>query len=190
MFDTIRISIDNLDQHFIENLKEQFPHSSLEIKVDENKVNESLTQEQFWEVIGLLDWSKGDDNEAVIKPAVERLASLPVRHIYEFQDLLSEKLHRLDTKIHAENTGENAWKGKDDFFSVDEFLYARCCVVANGKKAYETVLKTPAEMPKDLAFEALLRLARQAFFLKTGKQFRYVPSFNFETFANQKGWKA
>ena len=45
-------------------------------------------------------------------------------------------------------------------------------------------------MPKDLTFEALLTVAHNAYFQKTGKKFRYVPTFNMETFANKKGWAA
>ena len=189
MFDTIRISVDHLDEGFIERLREQYPHSNLEIKVGETGENGGLTEAQFWALIDLPDWSKAGDDEAVIRPLVEVLANSPVRHIYEFQDFLSEKLHLLDTQAHAENTGENAWQGEERPFSVDEFLYARCCVVANGRKAFETALKNPSKMPKDLSFEALLRVARQSFLKKTGKPFRYVPAFNMETFANHQGWQ-
>ncbi len=189
MFDTIHISVDHLNEGFIERLREHYPHASLEIKVGEKQENGGLTEEQFWEMIALLDWSKGDDNEAITKPLVQKLAAHSLRHIYEFQDLLSEKLNRLDTKAHAEKAGENAWKGDESPFSLDEFLYARCCVVANGKAAYDAVLKDPSQMPQDLAFEPLLRIAGKAYFLKTGKIFRYVPAFNMETFANKEGWK-
>ncbi|MEI6410469.1 MAG: hypothetical protein WCR52_13860 [Bacteroidota bacterium] len=44
-------------------------------------------------------------------------------------------------------------------------------------------------MPKDLAFEALLRVARNAYQRKTGQMFRYVPSYNLETFGNKEGWR-
>ena len=190
MFDNIRISIDHLDEGFIDKLKEQYPHASLEIKVEPSKPDNGLTEEQFWSIIETLDWSKSPDNESVIEPAVKKLASLPVRNIYEFQDRLSEKLHHLDTRAHAEKTGENAWGNDGHIFSADEFLYARCCVVANGEKAYEPVLNMPEKMPQDLTFEALLRLARKAYFQKTGKEFRYVPAQNMETFANKSGWQS
>jgi len=71
---------------------------------------------------------------------------------------------------------------------VDLFLYARCCVVANGRAFYEHVLAHPEDMPKDLTFEALLNLASHAFERKTGFEMEYVPAYNYETFANTEGW--
>ncbi len=106
----------------------------------------------------------------------------------QFDDILSEKLYLLDGIEYARNTGESAWKpGK--YMSVDGFLYDRCCVVANGKAFYEQVLKDPAQMPKDLSFGALLRVAHEAFKRKTGKNLDYVPAFNYETYSNEEGWK-
>ncbi|MCB9291541.1 MAG: DUF4240 domain-containing protein [Lewinellaceae bacterium] len=66
-----------------------------------------------------------------------------MRHILEFADLLSEKLYALDSKTYAKHIGEDGWS-PGRYFSVDNFLYARCCVVANGKELYEKVLHDPA----------------------------------------------
>lgn len=187
-----RLSTAALDEHFVESLREKYPHASLEIKVNTSSKLGGLSEKQFWSLMELLDWSKEGDSSAVIEPALEALSKRPLRNIYEFQDILSEKLYRLDTRAHAENTGENAYSETDDdnsFFSADEFLYARCCVVANGQETYEKVLQNPALMPKDLAFEAILRIARLAYQRKTGQSFRYVPAYNFETFGNRQGWK-
>ncbi|MCW5923787.1 MAG: DUF4240 domain-containing protein [Saprospiraceae bacterium] len=187
-----RLSTDTLDEHFVESLREKYPHASLEIKVSVSPQSGGLSEKQFWSLMELLDWSKEGDSNAVIEPVVEALSKHPLRHIYEFQDILSEKLHRLDSRAHAENTGENAYvetDGNNSFFSTDEFLYARCCVVANGREAYEKVLQNPELMPKNLAFEALLRIARLAYQRKTGQHFRYVPAFNIETYGNREGWK-
>ena len=184
------ISVDRLDEQFLESLREKYPHASLEIKVGEAAHSGGLTEEQFWSLIECLDWSNAGDDNAVIQPLVSQLATMPLRYIYEFQDILSEKLFKLYTRQHAENVGENAFiDDADSFFSLDEFLYARCCVVANGRKAYENALKNPEAMPKDLVFEALLRIARSAYQLKTGQSFQYVPTYNIETFGNREGWK-
>lgn len=187
-----RLSTTALDEHFVESLREKYPQASLEIKVSVSPQSGGLSEKQFWSLMELLDWSKEGDSNAVIEPAVEALSKRPLRNIYEFQDILSEKLYSLDTRAHAEHTGENAYSETDDdnsFFSADEFLYARCCVVANGQKTYEKVLQNPTLMPKDSTFEAILRIARLAYQRKTGQPFRYVPAFNIETFSNREGWK-
>ena len=78
----------------------------------------------------------------------------------------------------------------DGHFSVDQFLYARCCVIANGQQYYQHILQHPEEMPKDLSFEALLQLPAIAFELKTGFEFEHVPTHNYETFFNAEGWNS
>jgi hypothetical protein len=184
------ISVDTLDEQFLESLREKYPHASLEIKVGAISREGGLNEDQFWSFLELLDWSKSGNDDDVIEPLVEHLSKMPLRYIYEFQDLLSEKLFHLDTRRHAENVGENAYDPDvESFFSPDEFLYARCCVVANGRSVYEEALHNPLAMPKDLTFEALLRVARNAYHRKTGQSFRYVPAYNFETFGNLEGWK-
>jgi hypothetical protein len=178
------LSIDTLTNNFFETLKERFPHAKLDISVKAPETFNGLTEKEFWTIIASFDWSDPENNAAIIQKAVHILAEKPVRQIYEFQDMLSEKLHALDTRAHATHTGENAWRDEDSDFSADEFLYTRCCVVANGRVFYEKVLQKPELMPKDLTFEALLTLAHQAYNRKTGKQFRYVPTHNIETSLN------
>ena len=182
------LSVDSLTNNFLETLKEQYPHAQLDIRVETTTTFEGLTEKEFWKIIACFDWSDSENDESVIEKAIQVLSEKPVRFIYEFQDILSEKLFALDTLAHAENTGENAWQGKNADFSADEFLYARCCVVANGENFYKKVLHQPDLMPKDLTFESLLTLAHKAYMTKTGKQFRYVPTHNIETFSNSNGW--
>lgn len=148
---------------------------------------QTMTEEVFWEIIGILDWEKEGEDDAVMQPAIDFLEKFPLSGISRFQDILSEKLHRLDGEIYARHTGENAYGG-NGYFSADIFLYARCCVVANGRRFYQHVLAHPEDMPKDLEFEALLRLADSACLKKTGKHLDHVPSFNFETGFNSQGW--
>ena len=64
-----------------------------------------------------------------------------------------------------------------------------CCVIANGQEAYESVLKNPTLMPKDLTFESLLSLASKAYLKKTGKRFDYVATTPIETYSNKIGWQ-
>jgi Protein of unknown function (DUF4240) len=182
------LSTDTLTNNFFETLKERFPHAKVDIQIKVSEGFNGLTEKDFWAIIAALNWSDPEDDATIMHKAVHILAEKPVRQIYEFQDMLSEKLYALDTRIHATHTGENSWQDENSDFSADEFLYARCCVVANGRNFYEKVLKNSELMPKDLTFESLLTLAHKAYQHKTGKQFRYIPTHNIETFANKKGW--
>ncbi len=188
MIQEYQISVDTLSDNFLSNLQEHYPHANLEIKVKTPKSFDGLGEADFWNIIALFDWTNSENDDAIISKAVDVLSAKSTRHIYEFQDLLSKKLFALDTITHAKNTGENAWISKENDFSIDEFLYARCCVVANGLDFYNKVLKNPTLMPKDITFETILTLAHRAYQLKTNKIFRYTPTYNFETSANKKGW--
>jgi hypothetical protein len=64
-------------------------------------------------------------------------------------------------------------------------------VVANGRQFYDPVLAQPREMPKDMAFEALLYVASTAYERKTGLDASSeLPesAVSFETFSNESGW--
>ncbi len=185
MSTTLNISAQDLNHALVDDLKEQFGNAKVEIKVhDIPDAAGMLSEPDFWTLIGQLDWPK-NDNEAVIEPLVTALAQMPVANIYQFQDLLSENLWKLDTRAHAAVFAE----GDDDPLSVDDFLYARCGVVANGKDVYEKVLNAPNEIPVDITFSPLLRIAKKAYERKTGKKMTIVPAFNYETYSNQEGWK-
>jgi hypothetical protein len=147
-----------------------------------------VTDETFWELIGEFDWTKAGDDESVTEPAVSKLALLPVEEICGFQEALARKLHALDTEAHARSIGEYAYTSGGDGFSVDWFLYARCCVVANGRRFFESVLSDPSAMPKDMEFESLLYVAGSAFERQTGAEFDFDPAVSYETFANEPGW--
>ena len=110
-----------------------------------------------------------------------------MRHIFEFADVLSKKLYALDGRIYAEQIGQSAWS-PDHYFSVDNFLYARCCVVANGKDLYEQVLHQPDLWPKDITFETLLYVPAMAYERKTGQDWDYISAFPIETYSNEAAW--
>ncbi|MCB9291546.1 MAG: DUF4240 domain-containing protein [Lewinellaceae bacterium] len=75
-------------------------------------------------------------------------------------------------KVYAENMGKIPGGGQ--VFSSDYFLYARACVVANGKDYYEKILVNPAQMPKDFTFESLLYLAADAYKRKNRARVRVL----------------
>jgi hypothetical protein len=180
----IKIKSEDLNPAFIHDLQEQYgSKAELEIRV-QPEAAEILSEDAFWRIIELLDWSKEGDDAAVIEPVIATLAELPISFIYQFADKFSEKLYHLDTKAHA--TAYN--KEADEFISVDDFLYVRVCVVANGRAFYEDILSNPSKM-FDLSFEPLLYVAWDAYKRKTSKEWDYIPAYNFETFSNKAGWQ-
>jgi Protein of unknown function (DUF4240) len=183
---TYQIRTDDFNAQFINGLREQFGEAELEINVKSVSRKDILSDAQFWQIIGLLDWSK-TENEAIIAPVIAHLVQLPVSFMYQFEDKIADKLFRLDAKTLAENIGEDSYS-VGNYFSVDNFLYARCCVVANGKQFFESVLSNPALMPKDLTFETLLSIASDAYLLKTGRKFQYVSTIPIETYSNKASW--
>lgn len=183
MIASIKISIQDLTASFIEELKAKYGAANLEINIIPER-KDRLTEQQFWSIIDALNWDKEEDTE-IVAPAIEALVDLSIAQIYDFEDKLTDKLHQLDQKKIAEQTGYQA----DEYFSLDRFLYARACVIANGKDAFEEVLTDVTSMPKDLTFEPLLSLAAQAYHKKTNKSFKYIPAVSYETYANQEGWK-
>jgi hypothetical protein len=148
-----------------------------------------MDEKKFWEIIALFDWDKTGDDDAVIEPAVAALAEMEIRNIQSFQDILSEKLYALDTMAHAREIGEDSYQEDDVHFSVDWFLYVRCCVVANGPQLFEEALADPKEMPKDIEFEELLYVAEKAYERKTGEELDHVSPVSYETYSNRSGWK-
>ncbi|MDX2250341.1 MAG: DUF4240 domain-containing protein [Bacteroidia bacterium] len=183
----IKIPLRSLNEAVIRDLQEKYPEAEVRVEIHQDRTKAPLSEDYFWEIISLLDWQKEGEDEAITEPAKACLASGPVRHILEFADLLSEKLYALDGKKYAMQIGEDAW-ASDRYFSVDNFLYARCCVVANGKKLYEKVIKDPTQMPKDLTFEELLYIPAEAYERKTGKRYDYTPMYSIETYSNPTGW--
>ena len=171
MTTAIKLPLRSLSESVIQDLKEKYPEAEISVELHQDRNKAPLSEAHFWEIISLLDWNKEGDDNAILEPAIARLAAGPVRHIFEFADMLSEKLYTLDTRKYALYIGEDSWS-PDKYFSVDNFLYARCCVVANGKDLYEKVLHDPAQMPKDLTFEALLYLPSEAYEIKTGNHYR------------------
>ena len=179
----ISVPLSEVDEKFLKELKEKYPsHTRLDIQVVNLDEIPAFSEEDFWSVIGLLDWDAETRNE-VLTPAVEALAQHPASHIYLFEDILAEKLYMLDTKAHAQASYP------EDSFSEDGFLYVRAAVVAQGKEKYYRVLQAPCQINPDEDFEPLLSLAALAYEQKTGSEFDYISPIRYETYANEEGWK-
>jgi hypothetical protein len=188
MHTVINVNVDDLDINFVESLKRDHAHASLEIRLQE-QLDNSLTfsEEDFWKAIGLLNWKEEGDDDKVVESLIDFLANQPISHIYRFSDVLSEKLWQLDTYAHAKVFLDDP--EEEGLLSVDDFLYTRCAVVANGSKYYKNILNNPHFMPPDLTFEPLLYIAMKAYHIKTGKSFTPVSAYNYETYSNKKGWQ-
>ena len=183
----LKINVQELDSKFVENLKKEYSDSELEIFVhDQMEPVPSFTYNDFWQTIGLLDWSEEGNDENTVEPVISALEQMPLANIYRFQDLLSEKLWYLDTRKRANVFLDDP--EEEGYLSADDFLYARCAVVANGKQYYDDVLQHPEKMPKELTFEPLLFVASQAYKRKTGRDFMAQPSLSYETHSNKKAW--
>lgn len=183
----LKIKIEELTLDWLEQLKSDYDGAEIELHIKEEQAP-VLSEEEFWSIISLLDW-EAEDNSSIIEPAVKELSAFSIAQIYAFQEQLAQKIYQLDTLVHAQHIGKAAYSN-ERHFSVDNFLYARACVVAHGKAIFEEVLENPHEMPKDLTFEPLLRLASDAYERKTKLKFLYLPSVSIETYSNQAAWSA
>ncbi len=163
------------------------PMSETEPRTPPDWAAMTMSEEVFWRLIALLDWRKGEDEEAVALPAVGALAKMGPEQAMRFQDILAEKLFALDTVEHARHIGEFRY-AEGSYLSPDGFLYARCRAVAKGRANYEKTLADPRAMPKDLDFETLLYLAPMAYEEATGEEWDYDPPVSFETYSNRAGW--
>lgn len=148
-----------------------------------------MDEKEFWNLLQKLNWDETGDDDAVIEPVINALCEKSVQDIYSFEEILTQKLHNLDTMAHAKEIGDGAYINDDEYFSVDEFLYARCVVVANGEEVYNDILNHPEEFPKDMEFEAILGIAPEAYERKTGDEWDYTTRLSYETFSNKDGWK-
>jgi Protein of unknown function (DUF4240) len=182
----LKVNIHDLNSQFFYDLGQKISDAvEIEIRIPEKKSKiEIFSDTDFWHIISLFDWSKKESAE-IMAPAIKKLAAMPVVNIYLFADKLAEKLHQLDTRAH----GKAYLKNEDDnYLSVDDFLYIRCAVVAEGKAYFDKVLQNPSEFPADLSFEPILNLPDQAYELKTGRTFEYAPTVSYETYSNTKAW--
>jgi len=135
----LKMPLSALNPTVVLDLQERYPEAEMHIVMaDMPDAATSMNEEQFWDIISLLDWSKEGNDDAVIELSVRELCTLPESSILSFYDLLSEKLYLLDGRDNAVNSVPD-----NESISSDLFLYARCAVIANGRIFYEAVLKSP-----------------------------------------------
>jgi hypothetical protein len=150
-----------------------------------------MTDALFWDIVSRLDWSKWDDADAVLEPAVRRLAELPVREICLFDEFLHWRLYTLDTREHALHFAPgHEYYGyvKDDIpFSTDGFKDCRAMVIARGQQEYEKALADPTQMARE-GFETFAYLAGYAYRRKTGGCYEYEVGIHAWAGCNKAGW--
>lgn len=191
MYTAIKVPLRTLSPALIRDWQDKYPDAEVSVLVHQYPAQTSMNEQRFWEIIALLDWNKESDDD-ILAPAVKALSTHSELDIRQFSEILARKLYELDGERFAkELSPENAWNetGEVGHFSVDVFLYARCCVVANGREFFEEVLNDPTKMPKGYDFEALLYMPHAAWKLQTGQEdyFQYT-DFWYETFSNPEGW--
>jgi Protein of unknown function (DUF4240) len=92
------------------------------------------------------------------------------------------------------NTSDGAIRGRPtqtttrNYISADDFLYARCGVVAAGRTFYETVQAQPSLFPTDVYFGCLLSVAGDAYEEVTGEPLTTDFPISYESFSNSAGW--
>lgn len=145
------------------------------IQLLEGKKQENINIEPlFWQIVEL----SGENYEQTI----ELLAQKSLSFLFEFEELLAQKLYALDRKSFAEPIYGNRKVSKDDF------LYVRCFTVSQGRSYYEKILKSEIPM-LNRTFEPLLPLAEKAYFRKTSQEFPVIrTSVSYETGSNQAYW--
>ncbi len=183
----LNIHLEELNSQLIQSLQQEFgKDAEVELRLrDTTQGDAFLSEADFWCIIDRIDWSQ-ETKETQLQPAVQSLAQMPVASIYLFADKFSEKLYQLDTRAHGDAYLANE---EDDYLSVDDFLYVRCAVVAEGQEYYENILQNPTELSNEISFEPLLHLADDAYQLKTGKAMNYIPAYNYETYSNKEAWQ-
>lgn len=145
-----------------------------------------MNEELFWEILDSFNWKKSGNDDAVMLPAVKRLAALLVEDIFTFANILAEKLYQLDAKRYA----EACYPGQDiNHISGDAFLYDRCSVLINGRHFYEEVVNMPQKWPVGFEFESLIYLPWRAYTRKTkDENYPHCTPLSMETCSNKAGW--
>ena len=141
----------------------------------------------FWKTIELCDWDHEGDDELVLMPVINYLASKEDSDIFEFDNQMTELLYALDTKKLAMQC-----KKALGYFSDDDFLYSRCVALINGTDYYEAALQGEVKDMWDLEFESLLYVPMIAWALKNQKDeddYPHETSVSYETGSNEEGWK-
>lgn len=142
----------------------------------------------FWKTMNKCDWStEGDgDDDKILKPVVDYLASLDDAKIFEFDSLMTKLLYDLDTK----KLFEQCYKS-DEYASDDSFLYSRCVALINGYDYYKKVKAGKIKELWTMEFESLLYVPQNAWAKlhnKDSGDYPCVCFLSYETGSNKEMW--
>ena len=141
----------------------------------------------FFHFTNMLDWSRQGDDAAVLEPLVSFLTNYGDNVIFAFDDKMAELLYSLDTYEIAKPLIDE-W----GLIPTDEFLYARCTALINGKSYYSDILKGKKKLSSDCEFESLLYVPRKAWCRlhdETDDNYPHITEKCYETYSNSQGWK-
>lgn len=147
----------------------------------------SLHDLDFFSMTSVLDWSKQGDDDQVLEPLVQYLSKWPDEVIFVFENKMAELLHALDKPEIARRTYRS-----DRFFSGDDFLYARCVALINGRAFYNKILDGRKKLDKDMEFEAILYAPAKAWARKHDREmseYPHIASPSYETGSNEDCWR-
>lgn len=150
-----------------------------------------MTDDDFWALIGGLHGKADPEGIAAL---TEDLSHGPADRITSFAEHLAVALYALDTRERMSQPVRDTADGPESPafpLSNEVFLYARCAVVAAGREVWQQVLGQPAAMSNtwDLGAEELLYIAPVAFEHKTGSDWTYRTSVDYQTGSNEAGWQ-
>lgn len=149
--------------------------------------NKTMHDLDFFTMTGCLDWSQQGDDALVLEPLVQYLAKWPDEIIFIFEDKMAELLYRLDRP----EVARRAYR-TDRHFSGDDFLYARCVALVNGRAYYNKILDGRKKLDKDKEFEAILYAPAMAWarkHQKTPEEYPHTASPCYETGSNTDCWQ-
>lgn len=146
-----------------------------------------MTRDEFWALMEHVDLAalEEEDEEGALEPLLDELVKLEEEDLFEFEEHMAQCLFALDGQEWFDEAGEND--------TDDSFLYARAWVVAQGLKAWESVLEDPAQFPKSREqwCESLLYIASEAWAEVTGNpedEWEFEASVSYETGSNEEQW--
>ncbi|MFI2431195.1 DUF4240 domain-containing protein [Streptomyces sp. NPDC018693] len=146
-----------------------------------------MDMEKFWHII---DGAQGGTVHDVIESVGQALSKGPVNEVMDFAERLSEALYTLDRRELFEKDYTFLGDATGGENTGEDFLYARCAVVAAGSVVYQQVNQDPEKFAREWNWHAqdLLYVAEEAYEELTDDTWEYETAVDYETGSNASGW--